>query len=165
AWYAARRNTRSASGGFKTLAVGEKGKRLHHSVWAPPPGLLHAHPFRHALGLLLSYGNEWSGYLLMLDPERAPSGESATAFLLALSRHIGPALYNVYLTRRLRSRAGAVERARVARELHDGVIQALAGLEVRMDVLKREHANPDIPAAAELARSQMLLRKRVVDLR
>src|SRR5438552_18978028 len=86
------------------------------------------------------------------SPERAPSGASAAAFLLALSRHIGPALYNVYLTRRLRSRAGAVERARVARELHDGVIQSLVGLEMRMDVLKREQANPDIPAAAELDR-------------
>ena len=165
AWYAARRNTRSASGGFKTLAVGEKGKRLHHSVWAPPPGLLQAHPFRHALGLLLSYGNEWSGYLLMLDPERAPSGESATAFLLALSRHIGPALYNVYLTRRLRSRAGAVERARVARELHDGVIQALIGLEMRMDALKRQQTNHEGGLVPELDRIQMLLRKEVLNLR
>src|SRR5438552_18297172 len=91
------------------------------------------------------------------SPERASSGESATAFLLALSRDIGPALYNVYLTRRLRSRAGAVERARVARELHDGVIQALIGLEMRMDALKRQQTNHEGGLVPELDRIQMLL--------
>ncbi len=164
AWYTARRESRRASGGFKTLALNEKGKRLRNAVWVPPPDLLLAHPFRHTLGLSLAYGNEWSGYLLLLNPERAPSGESATAFLLALSRHIGPALYNVYLTRRLRSRAGAVERARVARELHDGVIQALIGLEMRMDALKRQQSD-HMGLVPELDRIQMLLRKEVLNLR
>ncbi|PYV18505.1 MAG: hypothetical protein DMG21_04690 [Acidobacteria bacterium] len=165
AWYAAWKERWRGGGGFKTVTLDEHGKRHRNAIWKPAPGLLHAHAFRRVLGLSLAFGNEYSGYVLLLDPERAPSGASAAAFLLALSRHIGPALYNVYLTRRLRSRAGAVERARVARELHDGVIQSLVGLEMRMDVLKREQANPDIPAAAELDRIQMLLRKEVLNLR
>jgi signal transduction histidine kinase len=165
AWYSSRRGPPSANVSFRTLALDEKGKRLRNAGWVPPPGLLQAHPFRHALGLSIAFGNEWSGYLLLLDPERAPSGGSAAAFLLALSRHIGPALYNVYLTRRLRSRAGAVERARVARELHDGVIQALIGLEMRMDALKRQQTNHVGALVPELDRIQMLLRKEVLNLR
>jgi signal transduction histidine kinase len=165
AWSAVQREPGSTAGGFKTLALDEKGKRHRNVTWLPPPRLLQAHSFRHALGLSLAYGNEWSGYLLLLDPEQAPSGESAAAFLLALSRHIGPALYNVYLTRRLRSRAGAVERARVARELHDGVIQALVGLEMRMDALKRQETNHEGSWVAELDRIQVLLRKEVLNLR
>jgi two-component system nitrate/nitrite sensor histidine kinase NarX len=39
-------------------------------------------------------------------------------------------LHNVYLIRRLRSRVIADERARLARELHDSVIQSLIGLEM-----------------------------------
>jgi signal transduction histidine kinase len=165
AWYSSWRETGIGAGKFKTVALDEKGKRHRNALWGPSQGLLHAHPFRRALGLSISYGNEWSGYLLLLDPERPGSGESAAAFLLALSRHIGPALYNVYLTRRLRSRAGAVERARVARELHDGVIQALVGLEMRMDVLKRQQGNPESPVVPELDRIQTLLRKEVLNLR
>jgi signal transduction histidine kinase len=165
AWYSSRREKGTGGGLFKTVALDEKGKRHRNAIWKPSEGLLHAQPFRRGLGLTISYGNEWSGYLLLLDPERAGSGDSAAAFLLALSRHIGPALYNVYLTRRLRSRAGAVERARVARELHDGVIQALVGLEMRMDVLKRQQSNPESPVVPELDRIQMLLRKEVLNLR
>jgi signal transduction histidine kinase len=165
AWYSTWRESGIGAGKFKSVALDEKGKRHRNALWTPSQGLLHAHPFRRALGLAISYGNEWSGYLLLLDPERLGSGESAAAFLLALSRHIGPALYNVYLTRRLRSRAGAVERARVARELHDGVIQALVGLEMRMDVLKREQPNPESPVVPELDRIQTLLRKEVMNLR
>ena len=55
-----------------------------------------------------------------------------------LVRQVGPAVYNVYLLRRLRMRAGALERARFARELHDGAVQSLIAVEMQVDVLKRQ---------------------------
>jgi hypothetical protein len=53
-------------------------------------------------------------------------------------RQVGPAIYNVYLLSRLRARVGAIERARMARDLHDGVIQSLIGLEMQIAALRRE---------------------------
>jgi signal transduction histidine kinase len=70
----------------------------------------------------------------------------------------------VFLMRRLRSRVGAVERARVARELHDGVIQSLIGLEMQVDVLRRQTSSPE-KVAEELSRMQHLLRQEVLNLR
>jgi signal transduction histidine kinase len=88
-------------------------------------------------------------------------------FAQKLCTQIGPAIYTVYLLRRLRSRAGAVERARVARELHDGAIQALIAVEMEVDVLKREASRSSDPAALapRLERIQELLREQVFDLR
>jgi signal transduction histidine kinase len=60
--------------------------------------------------------------------------------------------------------ASAAERARVARELHDGVIQSLLGLRIQIEVLRRRE--PDgVAAAAELARIEALLDGELVNLR
>jgi two-component system sensor histidine kinase DegS len=103
--------------------------------------------------------------MLLFDPAPKTTRQSAVGFLAALVRSVGPAIYNVYLTTRLRTRAGAIERARVARELHDGVIQSLISLEMQIDVLRRaEGATPE-HVAAELQRIQSLIRQEVLNLR
>jgi len=61
-------------------------------------------------------------------------------------------------------KAKAMDRALVARELHDGAIQSLIGMEVQVDVLRRRAT--DTPAMAEeLSRVQALLRREVLNLR
>ena len=86
-------------------------------------------------------------------------------FLQELVRQIGPAVYNVFLLRRLRLRAGAVERARVARELHDGAVQSLIAMEMQVDVLRRKPGLVPERIPEELARIQGLLREEVLKLR
>ena len=65
---------------------------------------------------------------------------------------------------RLRRRAGAAERARFARELHDGAVQSLIAVEMQVDVLRR-HSDAGKPIGAELSRIQGLLREEVLKLR
>jgi signal transduction histidine kinase len=74
-------------------------------------------------------------------------------------------VFNVYLLGRLRARAGAIERARVARELHDGVIQSLIGVEMQLEVLRGNEAVKTGPVAADLRRVQELVRTEVLNLR
>ncbi len=74
-------------------------------------------------------------------------------------------MYNVYLLRRLRQRAGAVERARVARELHDGAVQSLIAMEMNVDVVRRQSAAQSNPITHELGRIQALLHEEVLKLR
>jgi signal transduction histidine kinase len=62
------------------------------------------------------------------------------------------------------SLAKAMDRALVARELHDGAIQSLIGLEVQVDVLRRQAAGQS-PLANGLARVQELLKSEVLNLR
>lgn len=79
---------------------------------------------------------EWNGRVYVFNPSTL-GAERAVHLLEAMIEHATPAITNVFLTRRLRQRAGADERARVARELHDGAIQALFGLEMRIEALRR----------------------------
>jgi signal transduction histidine kinase len=109
-------------------------------------------------------GGEWRGRVFLFDPSRQGEKLEELRFLLDLVRQIGPAVYNVYLLHRLRRRAGAAERARFARELHDGAVQSLIAVEMQVDVLRRQ-ADPQGPIGGELGRIQGLLREEVLKLR
>jgi len=118
---------------------------------------------------VLKAGNELSPVfespLGLFDPEMMGEPEEELRFLQEFAQQVGPAIYNVYLMRRLRERAGAVERARFARELHDGAIQSLIAVEMQLDVLRRQSGTQAPVVNAELGRIQKLLREEVLKLR
>ncbi len=151
---------------WATWAIDAEGKRTRiNPAWTPAscPQLRKANS---VLAVGVNMGREWSGSLLLFDAHCGDKVEELR-FAQKLFRQIGPAIYNVYLLRRLRSRAGAVERARVARELHDGAIQALIAVEMEVDILRRETARSESAAslAPRLERVQEMLREQVYDLR
>jgi two-component system nitrate/nitrite sensor histidine kinase NarX len=135
-------------------------------LWSPA-ALPHSNHASSLLATTLRVGEEWSGYLLLYDAKTDRDRFKEVRFAQRLYRQITPAIYNVYLLRRLRSRAGAIERARVARELHDGAIQALIAVEMEVDVLRREVARQvnQAQAVSCLERIQELLREQVFNLR
>jgi signal transduction histidine kinase len=57
--------------------------------------------------------------------------------------------------------AGAMERARVARDLHDGVIQALVGIEMEIEAERQQ----DPARSKNLAHIQQLIRREILNLR
>ena len=115
----------------------------------------------------LQMGAEWSGYVLLLDAVTGPAPADELRFIQTLIQQIAPALYSVFLIRRLRSRAGAIERARVARELHDGAIQTMIGVEMQLDVLRRqtEKISGERAVTERLEYLQELVRNQVFELR
>ena len=110
------------------------------------------------------FGSEWRGRIFLFNPSWRGEKQEELRFLLDLVRQVGPAVYNVYLLHRLRRRAGAAERARFARELHDGAVQSLIAVEMQVDVVRRQ-ADAGQPITAELGRIQGLLREEVLKLR
>ena len=108
--------------------------------------------------------------LLVLAEILASSGARAlpalvpAAYLLLLGFLVGYLMERERQFRAETSQAKTMDRALVARELHDGAIQSLIGLEVHVDVLRRK-APEGSPTAEELARIQQLLRQEVVNLR
>jgi signal transduction histidine kinase len=109
-----------------------------------------------------AFGDGWTARLVLLDPSHEP-GARGRRWLSTLLPQAGMSLYSVYLLGRLRSQATAMERARLARELHDGVIQSLVGLEMRVDVLRRQlHEGT---AARELEEIQARLHAEALNVR
>jgi signal transduction histidine kinase len=120
---------------------------------------------RSMAGVDFSFGAEWTGRIFLDDPTNFSGGEEELRFLRELLDQVGPAVYNVFLLRRLRQRAGAVERARVARELHDGAVQSLIAMEMQVDLLRRRAETKASSFAGDLERIQGLLREEVLKLR
>lgn len=110
-----------------------------------------------------------------LPPRLLPSGQfhafdghafffrAATLFLLSfLFSHVSRREKELQAET---TKAKAMDRALVARELHDGAIQSLIGLEVQVDVLRREAGTEAPDMAGELGRIQQMLRQEVLNLR
>jgi signal transduction histidine kinase len=137
---------------------------LTRATMTLPPEVVEARPFTTVAASNLGLAEEWRGRVYLFDAAGGDNLERSLHFLEQLTEHITPALTNVFLLRRLRSRAGAVERARVARELHDGAIQSLFGIQMKLEALRRGAATPD-EADEELGEVQELLQREVLALR
>src|SRR5208283_3366836 len=87
------------------------------------------------LAASFSFEGKWLGRLTVNNPRTRCAATPGSQFLRALVQEVGPAVYSKYLVGRLRSQAQAMERARLAQHLHDGIIQTLIGLEMQIDLL------------------------------
>jgi signal transduction histidine kinase len=152
------------SKGFDTVLLDRGGIRLRDADTGFLEVLARVEPFDTVGAVAFGFGQEWSGRVFLFDPEMMGDPEEELRFLQEFAQQVGPAIYNVYLMRRLRERAGAVERARFARELHDGAIQSLIAVEMQLDVVRRQSGQQPV-VASELSRIQKLLREEVLKLR
>jgi signal transduction histidine kinase len=158
-WYASREK-----GEIRVSGLDFAGSLLRDIDALVVRGFSDLYQFQSLAASCFSFSHELTGRIFLFDPNfRSGAGEEL-GFLQDLVRQITPAVYNLYLLRRLRSRAGAAERARLVRELHDGAVQSLIGVEMQVDVLRR-HAPEATSMTNELERIQGLLREEVLKLR
>jgi len=150
---------------FDLLALDRNGMRVRNAPVDFLPRLKGFYAFQSLATVSFVFGQEWTGRIFLFDAQLTGDREEELRFLQELVRQVGPAVYNVYLIRRLRLKAGAIERARFARELHDGAVQSLIAMEMQVDVLRRQSATQQVPVTEELGRIQGLLREEVLKLR
>ena len=146
-----------------SLAIDKEGKPVRGSQIAVPADF-HGGGWTTLLALRIGFSNDWVGVLCILDPTARPSGDRRLRFLQGVMVHITPVLQNAYLLRRFGLRVGALERARVARELHDSVIQSLTAVEMQLDVARRDGAVAQ-GTAGKLTYIQNLLRQEILNVR
>lgn len=125
------------------LALNRHGYRLPMSPASLHPGSLLSEPFQSLLATNLDFGSEWTGQLFLIDAPCAAGQESCLRLLQQLGNEVGPATYNFYLWRHKSVHIRAIERQRLARDLHDGVVQSLIATEVQLELLKRRFHRAD----------------------
>ena len=123
------------------------------------------HRFNTLLACAISAAPDVSARVLLFDPVLGGRAETQLRFLQDVANLVAPSVYNVYLLRRLRSRAAAVERARVARDLHDGVVQSLHAIAFRLYALRTRSAIPAAEREQELLEVQQLVQNEAANVR
>jgi signal transduction histidine kinase len=109
-------------------------------------------------------GGQPTGRIYLVNGQK-PFQRQDLAWLESIAQHISSALENIFLLRHLRARAIEAERSRIARDLHDGILQTLLSIEIQLDVLRRRvTASPD-QAVANLANLQQTVRNEGAELR
>jgi len=150
---------------FSVFGLNQQGEKARNIDSSFLERLANQHKFNSVISVSFLFGREWWGRIFLFDPALTGDTAEELRFLQEFVRQVGPAIYNVYLLSRLRTRAGAVQRARFARELHDGAVQSLIAVEMQVDVLRRQSTNNSGIVTAELGRIQGLLREEVLKLR
>ena len=163
-WSAIQLRCLAAGQWFHCLTLEEAGKQ----TCDVPSSCLEEFPFlndfRSLLGVALDFG-KWSGRVWVLDPSGAVAGESELRFLQALIWDVGSAVHSQYLLAHLRSRVRAAERARVARELHDGVVQSLVAVDMRLAALRRAPLTDPSEVVKTIAQAQKDIRHEILAVR
>src|SRR3954468_968378 len=148
------------------VAVDANGARTDADGHAFSPAFLAAiGPFKHLMGLTVEHPEAWSARLYIVDPRLRFDRMADLGVGLRIARQLGRALDNVYLLHRLRSRSAANERARIARELHDGIIQSVVGVEIQLHALQERATARSKALGAEMERLGGVLRDEVLNLR
>jgi signal transduction histidine kinase len=130
-----------------------------------PVSLVERHPFDLLLGCAVSLPPHVSGSVLLFDPSIGGRAETQLRFLHDMLEVVAPALCNVYLLRRLRSRAVAGERARLSRELHEGAAQSLQAIAFRLYALRTRSAVTAGERERELFQLQQLVQNEAANVR
>ena len=109
-------------------------------------------------------GGEATGRLFLING-RKPFQKEDLAWLERIATHIAPALENIFLLRHLRARAIEAERSRIARDLHDGILQTLLSIEIQLDVLRRRVPTTPEQAVVGLTTLQQTVKNEGAELR
>jgi signal transduction histidine kinase len=117
---------------------------------------------RTVMSVLVDLGDEWRGRYVICDPAIDRSARSTMDSLRRFSGTTARSIHAAHLCLRACRETAAEERARLARELHDGTIQSMLGVELRLESLKRRL---DTDLQKDLGEVQGILRREAAELR
>ncbi|MBI3404573.1 MAG: hypothetical protein HY046_03850 [Acidobacteria bacterium] len=117
---------------------------------------------RSLLSVTMEFAGKPDGRLMMINGAEKFDVDDLR-WIERVSRHLGPAVENVFRLRSLRARTVESERGRISHDLHDGILQTLLGLNLRLEVLRRKLS--DSGTATELSEIQQTLQQESQELR
>jgi len=113
----------------------------------------------------VAVGGAWRGRLFILDPVSGRFEPRQLDDLQGLVEGLGPVLANLLVVRSLLVQVADREREQISRELHDGVAQTLASLQMQLNVLRRVAAADPSRALESVDRLHKVVQQEQDELR
>lgn len=157
--------------GFAVTAAGRKGSKVVRltangiRVWRGEPinqALVQYFGFQRVLSMPVANHNVTGRMFATLD---RPAHEDDLVLAGEVARRLGEALSVDLMSRTLLDEAASEERERLSHELHDGVLQSLAGLALHLKRAEQIAGSAPVELGAALATAQQLLTDEQRDLR
>jgi signal transduction histidine kinase len=127
------------------------------------PKQIGGYSYKSILSYSFDFGESWTCRIFVIEPSRRARARKLD-LLKSVIRQSVPAIYNVYLLEQLRERAGQIERARLARALHDSTLQSLSGIRMQLEAMRLSARLP-AKQTTEIFRIEELLRDQAIELR
>lgn len=150
---------------WRAVAIDGEGGTIDASGADIPDGCVPGDSCRRVIVTTQTFGGHWTARVFVTDPAFFLDREEAARILQRTMAHLGPAVFEHYRLHRLRERASLAERRRIVRELHDGPMQSLLGVEMELAVLRRSARDRAPQLEPDLARFHDTLKREVVGLR
>lgn len=150
---------------FKCFLLKEGKIKKEKGRCGLPDSFLTAHPFSLMLAASHVYESGWSVRIYMLNPNRFVAGRAGLRFMERSLHKLAPVIHDAFLVQRLTSRAKAAASSRLARELHDGVIQSLSYIHLKLDELRLQAAPVAQETYDRIGHIQESIRKEISGLR
>lgn len=146
--------------GTLDVSTGKTG-RVGRSAFAPLAAILDAHAF---VTVPVRFHKVGKGRLYVVAA-RPAFVASDMHFLLHVLGHISPVIENIRLVEQLSEHAADEERQKIARDIHDSVIQPYLGLQMGLEALHQKAASRFPEISAQLEQLMELAGAGVTDLR
>ena len=164
-WRAWRRSSRDPNR-LDLVAIDDVGRRVRHPSPAfIPDWFIEPDGCDSWLGIAFGSGGAWDCRVFVSGRARDRLHLGTLRLVQRLVAELSPAVYNIYLLHRLQERAAAIERAHLARCLHDGVTQSLIAAEMRVHATRRRIGKTFPAVDGELSNVQDILRQEVMSVR
>jgi len=164
-WQISGRHREETPDRYKCLVIASDGRRLPDQELAFPGAFFVDEPFQSLFAVPFAIPDEWTGRVFLLDCENVANPLSDLSFVQSLVWGAVPVLNRLYVQSRLRARARADERLRVAHQLHDGLLQSLISVEMEMELVRRRATQAAPGVDQELRRLKELLHREVLSAR
>jgi signal transduction histidine kinase len=139
------------------------GRTIKNLPRLPGPAQ-HELKIRSFVSVAFEQGGQATGRIFLLNGSK-PFQKQDLAWLESIAAHMAAGLENIFLLRHLRARAIEAERSRIARDLHDGILQTLLSIEIQLDVLRRRVPTTPDQAVAGLTTLQQTVKNEGAELR
>lgn len=146
----------------QVVSYDSNGRKLGSKAKIPGVILGSFGSYTTVMSVHIDLGDEWRGRFVICDPSIHGSSRATLTTIRRFAQTTARSIHSAHLCLRACRETAAEERARLARELHDGTIQSMLGVELRLESLKHRL---DPAFQKDLYEVQQILRREATELR